>query len=56
MQNSVHEDMRDKILLYYSDSSGIKAYDEPYTEESILKENNDFSKNMESYLAVPNES
>lgn len=49
LQNSVHEDMRDKILLYYSDSHGIRAYDEPYTEESILKNNSDYCKDIESF-------
>jgi len=50
IQSAVHEDMRDKVLLYYSDSGGIKAYDEPYIEESISKNNNDYSKDIESFL------
>ena len=50
IRDSVHEDMTDKILLYYLSSSGIAAYDEPYTEESIQKHNNDFCKDTESIL------
>ena len=49
LQRSVHEDMQDKVLLYYSDSRGIRAYDEPYIEESILKDNSDYSKDIESF-------
>lgn len=49
LQRSIHEDMQDKVLLYYSDSRGIRAYDEPYIEESILKDNSDYSKDIESF-------
>lgn len=49
LQHTVHEDMRDKVLLYFSDSHGIRAYDEPYTEESIFKDNSDYSKDIESF-------
>ena len=49
LQRNIHEDMQDKVLLYYSDSRGIRAYDEPYIEESILKDNSDYSKDIESF-------
>ena len=49
LQQAVHEDMQDKVLLYYADSDGIKVYDEPYIEESILKGNSDYCKNIESF-------
>ncbi len=50
IRNSLHEDKKDDILLYYSDREGIKVYDEPYKEESILKHNSSFSADIESYI------
>jgi len=49
IKNSVHEDRKDDILIYYMDVDGMHIYTEPYEEKSILAHNNGYSADIESF-------
>ena len=49
IKESVHEDRQSDILLYYVDAKGMHIFEEPYTQESILAHNNDYSTDIESF-------